>query len=185
MDHETVSIFIEKLNEAKETIKTTAPHEPAFYIANQNIISIEKALRQSGLIQLYEQWVYPDTGWASSRIIDLTNADFKFLSEDFTARTIDGRTINGFSRQDIDALRRDMLENNISLPTSNQVNIMSKCSYFIGLKWNGTYMCQGGSWTNRMKTFETPDGYGSRYYPEFISMDDSKGYYRIRFCIAS
>ena len=185
MDHETVSIFIEKLNEAKETIKTTAPHEPAFSIANQNIISIEKALRQSGLIQLDEQWVYPDAGWTSSRIIDLTNAGLKVLSEDFTARTINGRTINSFSRQDIEALRRDMLENNISLPTSNQVHVMSKHSYFIGLKWNGTYMCQGGSWTNRMKTIDTPGGLGFRYYPEFIPMDDSEGQYRIRFCIAN
>ena len=184
MDHETVLIYIEKLNAAKEAAKTAAPHEPAFSIANQSIISIEEALRQSGLIQLDEQWVYPDTGWTSSRIIDLTNTSFKFLSEDFTARTINGRAINSFSRQDIDALRRDMLENKLILPNFNQVHIMSGYSYFIGLKENKTYMCQEGSWTNRMMTIDTPGGLGFRYYPEYIPMDDSKGYYRIRFCIA-
>ena len=46
MDHETVLIFIEKLNAAKEAIKTAAPHEPAFAIANQNIINIEKKLKK-------------------------------------------------------------------------------------------------------------------------------------------
>ena len=185
MDHETVLIFIEKLNAAKEAIKTAAPHEPAFSIANQSIIDIEEALRRSGLIQLDEQWVYPNTGWAQSRIIELANAGFRFLSEDFTARTINGRTINGFSRQDIEALRRDMLENKLFLPNFDQVHIMSRRTFFIGLKTNETYMCQGGSWTNRVKTIDTPGGTGLRYYPECIPMDDSKGYYRIRFCIAS
>ncbi len=184
MDRETVLIFIEKLNAAKEAIKTAAPHEPAFAIANQNIISIEKALRQSGLIQLDKQWVYPDTGWTSSPIIDLTNVGLKVLPEDFTARTINGRTINSFSRQDIEALRRDMLENKLFLPSFDQANIMSSRSFFIGLKRDKTYMCQGGSWTNRMKTIDTPGGTGFRYYPEYIPMDDNKGYYRIRFCIA-
>ncbi|MBQ3944581.1 MAG: hypothetical protein II670_03105, partial [Alphaproteobacteria bacterium] len=93
MDHETALILIEKFNAAKEAIKTAAPHDPAFSIANQNIISIEGALRQSGLIQLDEQWVYPHAGWTSSRIINLTNAGLKVLSEDFTARTINGRII--------------------------------------------------------------------------------------------
>ena len=145
MDHETVLILIEKLNAAKEVIKTAAPHELTFSTAIQNIIKIEEVLRQSRLIQLDEQWVYPDTGWISSGIINFTDAGFKVLSEDFTARTINGRIINSFSYRDIDALRRDMFEYKLFLPSLSQTNIMSGHSYAIGLEENKAYMRQGGS----------------------------------------
>ena len=62
-DYGTVSILIEKLNATKEIIKTAAPNKPAFSVAIRNYAEIEKTLRQSGLIQLDGQWVYPATGW--------------------------------------------------------------------------------------------------------------------------
>ena len=182
MDYRTVSILIEKLNAAKEIIETAAPNEPDFSVAMQNIANIEETLRQSGLIQLGEHWVYPATGWISGDIIDFKDG-FKVLAEDFTVRTIGGRTIKSFSHQDIDALRRDMLENKLILPSRDNADIMSRRSFFTRLRENRTYMCQEGGWINRMEDIDTPGGIGFRYYPEYISMDNSKDYCRVRFCI--
>ena len=185
MDHETVLIFIEKLNAAKEIIKTTEPHELTFSTTIQNIIKIEEILRQSRLIQLGEQWVYPNTGWISSGIINFTDAGFKVLSEDFTVRTIDGRIINSFSYHDIDALRRDMFEYKLFLPRLRQTGTMSAHSYAIGFEENKTYMYQGGSWINRGKTTDTPGRLDPRHSAERIPTDNNKDYYRVRFCIAN
>lgn len=181
-DYGTVSILIEKLNATKEIIKTAAPNKPAFSVAIRNYAEIEKTLRQSGLIQLDGQWVYPATGWISSDFINLNDGRLKILSEDFTVRTIDGRTIDRFSHQNIDTLRRDMLENNLSLPSSNNSHAISRRGWLIGIGYEQTYMCTEGGWINRSDTYEIYGETAIRHYPEFIPMDNSKDYCRVRFC---
>ena len=181
MDHRTVSILIEKLNAAKEIIDEATPRSSTLSAAIQNIAEIEKLLRQSGLIQIGKEWVYPATGWISSNTIDLRNVGFKVLSRDFTARTIDGRIIDIFSHQEIDTLSQDMLANNLALPSSGNAGLMSRLSFYYKLERDQVYMTQEDGWINRMKPIDTPGGLGFRYYTEDISMDYSKDYCRVRF----
>ena len=181
MDQGTVSILIEKLNAAKKIINTAAPNNSNFSTAIQNITKIEEMLRQSGLIQIGEEWVYPATGWISSNTIDLRNVGIKVLSRDFTARTIDGRIIDTFSHLEIDTLSHDMLANNLALPSSGNASLMSRFSFHYKLKENQVYMTQGDGWINRMRVIDTPGGLGFRYYAEDISMDYSKDRCRVRF----